>query len=39
MCVKQGFDWSAHEKKGGKTYEIPNGIKIDRSKAGLFYFQ
>ena len=38
-CVRQGFDWSAHEKKGGKVYEIPKGIKIDRSKAGLFYFQ
>ena len=39
MCVKPGFDWTAHEKKGGKIYEIPKGIKIDRNKAGLFYFQ
>jgi hypothetical protein len=35
---KSGFNWTEHEKKGGKTYELPKGLKIDRSKAGLFYF-
>jgi hypothetical protein len=36
---KTGFNWDKLEKEGGKTYELPKGLKIDRSKAGLFYFQ
>jgi len=36
--VKPGFSWAEHEAKGGKMYELPSGMKIDRSKAGLFYF-
>jgi len=35
---KAGFSWDKHEQSGGKTYELPKGLKIDRSKAGLFYF-
>ncbi len=36
---KAGFNWGKLEQSGGcKTYELPKGLKIDRSKAGLFYF-
>ncbi|WWC92689.1 uncharacterized protein L201_007648 [Kwoniella dendrophila CBS 6074] len=36
-----GFNWESSEKKGMKTYEIPDApkFKLDRNKAGLFYFQ
>lgn len=34
----QGNIWSGLEKNGGKMYEIPAGLKVDRSKAGLFFF-
>lgn len=37
--VHHGFDWSDHERKGGKTYALPPNFKVDRSKVGLFYFQ
>ncbi|WWC65993.1 uncharacterized protein I303_108615 [Kwoniella dejecticola CBS 10117] len=38
---KSGFNWESSEKKGMKTYEIPDApkFKLDRNKAGLFYFQ
>ncbi|WVW87059.1 hypothetical protein I302_109116 [Kwoniella bestiolae CBS 10118] len=38
---KSGFNWESSEKKGMKTYEIPDlpKFKLDRTKAGLFYFQ
>ena len=35
---RSAFSWADHERRGGKTYELPQGLKIDRSKAGLFYF-
>ncbi|ORX37611.1 hypothetical protein BD324DRAFT_650180 [Kockovaella imperatae] len=35
---RSGFNWADHEAKGGKMYELPKGLTIDRSKAGLFYF-
>lgn len=34
----QGNIWSGVEKSGGKMYEIPAGLKVDRNKAGLFFF-
>jgi len=37
--AKSGFDWTAHEHSGGKLYTLPKGLKVDRSKAGLFYFE
>ncbi|WRT69814.1 uncharacterized protein IL334_006805 [Kwoniella shivajii] len=38
---KNGFNWESSEKKGMKTYQIPDApqFKLDRNKAGLFYFQ
>ncbi|WWD20417.1 hypothetical protein CI109_104893 [Kwoniella shandongensis] len=38
---RSGFDWKESEKKGMKTYEIPDApkFKLDRNKSGLFYFQ
>lgn len=36
---KSEFNWDKHEKKGGKVYDLPEGLKVDRSKAGLFYFE
>ncbi|WWD04469.1 hypothetical protein V865_002538 [Kwoniella europaea PYCC6329] len=38
---KSGFNWESSEKNGMKTYEIPDlpKFKLDRNKAGLFYFQ
>ena len=36
--VRGSFNWGEHERKGGKVYELPDGLKIDRKKAGLFYF-
>ncbi|KAK8849785.1 hypothetical protein IAR55_005121 [Kwoniella newhampshirensis] len=38
---RAGFDWKESEMKGMKTYEIPDApkFKLDRNKAGLFYFQ
>ena len=37
--TRSGFDWTAHEHSGGKLYTLPKGLKVDRSKAGLFYFE
>jgi len=39
VTPKCGFTWDRLEKAGGMTYELPKGMKIDKSKAGLFYFQ
>ncbi|WVR07967.1 hypothetical protein IAU60_005010 [Kwoniella sp. DSM 27419] len=38
---RTGFNWESCEKKGMKTYELPDApkSKLDRNKAGLFYFQ
>lgn len=33
-----GPNWQEYEIKGGKTYEIPKGLKVNTQKAGLFYF-
>lgn len=33
-----GPNWGEYEVKGGKTYEIPKGLKVNTQKAGLFYF-
>ncbi|ORY34595.1 hypothetical protein BCR39DRAFT_117035 [Naematelia encephala] len=35
---KTGFNWDKHQERGGKVYELPAGLKVDRSKSGLFYF-
>ncbi|OCF34339.1 hypothetical protein I317_05516 [Kwoniella heveanensis CBS 569] len=38
---RTGFNWESSEKKGMRTYELPDApkFKLDRNKAGLFYFQ
>lgn len=33
------WNWAEFEKKGGKTYEVPPGLKAHAGKSGLFYFQ
>lgn len=38
LAPKASFNWDKHEQSGGKTYELPKGLKIDRTKSGLFYF-
>jgi hypothetical protein len=32
------WNWAEFEKKGGKTYEVPPGLKAHAGKSGLFYF-
>jgi hypothetical protein len=32
------FNWSDFEKNGGKTYEVPKALKMNTTKAGLFFF-
>lgn len=33
-----GPNWGDYEIKGGKTYALPTGLKVNTQKAGLFYF-
>jgi hypothetical protein len=33
------FSWAEFEKQGGKTYEVPKALKMNTSKAGLFFFK
>jgi hypothetical protein len=36
---KSNWNWSQFEREGGKTYEVPEGLKAHAGKTGLFYFQ